>query len=98
VRAAEQLERKRDEMDNLEYRAKWQKLFDEEMALHEMGETTRRYAEEVRQHVDEITRARQKILAGGSPCSGKTNVTSYKKPDNESNQCRHPGEGRGPAP
>lgn len=68
VKAADRLERKRQEMDQREYRAKWQRLYEEEITLHELGETTRKYAEEVRHRADEALQARQKLLAEGRPC------------------------------
>jgi len=67
VRNARELERKHFKMDSRAYRKQWRKLYEEEIALQELGATVRQYAEDVRKHKEEVWLARERLIKNAVP-------------------------------
>ena len=65
---AKDLELKGFELDNRTYRTQWQKFYEEEIALQELGATIRQYAERVRNRREEILQAIERLMKKWEPC------------------------------
>jgi len=63
VMNAKSLERKYLEMDNRTYRTQWRKFYEEEIALQELAETIRGYAEMVRNQRVKIWLAKERLMS-----------------------------------
>jgi len=62
VRNAKELENRHSEMDSRTYRKRWRGLYEEEIALQELGATVRHYAEKIRQQREAVWFMREMLI------------------------------------
>ena len=68
VENAKQLESDYFGMDNRTYRKRWRNLYEEEVALQELGATIRQYAEKVREKREKVWLVRERLIKDSAAC------------------------------